>query len=252
MKNFIFLFLFLSTACSTSVRTLGTRMLSPESNGSKGVLGGGSVEARLMGNSHTRLNFENDQLNNHVERREPVSALGVAGDLGIVEKLDLFLILPFNDAITLYGLKYQLLGETRKEAKKGNFSLALEVGHGNGGRSSDESYDFNADNVKKFTVDKTHTEAGLILGYRWTDQILNYLNGIYFHENMDGKVTTDSGSLTDAHFKYSQYGMLYSYGLIIYQKSMQVKLDYSYMTSQWSKTGTVTASTLSGGIGFNW
>jgi hypothetical protein len=250
MKILFLLSLLSLISCSTNVRSLGTRMLSPES---QGELGKGAIDARIQGNMNSKLNFANDKTQNHVERGVPSYALGLAGDMGLVRKLDVYAIAPLNDAAGVLGLKYQLIGESRKEAKKGNFSVSIAGGFGSSSTEATSSdLTVNGDNVKKLKTDRDLIEGGLIAGYRWADNIVNYVNAYYVNQHVEGKVSTDSGVLVNAPFHYNQNSYIYSTGLIFYNNRLQLKVDYSHMVSNWIKTGSHTASTLNGGIGLSW
>lgn len=251
MKKLIFVLCLLSLAsCSTNVRTLGSRMISPES---QGELGKGAIDARIQGNMNSKLNFANDKTNNHLERGVPTYALGLGGYVGILRKLDVYAIAPLNDAAGVLGLKYQLLGDTKKEAKKGNFSVSVAAGFGNNSsEATSGDLTYNGDNVKKLSTDRDTVEGGLIAGYRWTDNILNYVNAYYVNQHVSGKVTTDSGVLVSAPYHYNQNGQIYSTGFIFYNNRLQLKVDFSHMVSSWAQTGSHSASTVNGGIGLSW
>jgi hypothetical protein len=226
-------------------------MISPEANGKTF---GGSVEARMQSYQNSRLNFENEQVGNNVERTNASQTPGFYGDLGIVRKADIFLLTTSNSAPTLLGAKYQLLGETRNKAEKGNFSLSLTTAVGSGsadvGRNDLDSV---SGNVKRLKTNTNHLEGGVVFGYRLAKQFLTYGNVYYIDENIDGEVTTTTEALKYSSFDYQQKSLLYSLGLMYLVSSLQIKLDVSHLVSDWSKTaGTQTTNSVNGAIGFNW
>lgn len=253
MKFLVLLSVFLLTSCSSYVRTLGTRMISPETN--KGF-GNGTLELRLQSTKRDRLNFDNDQVNNKVESADSPYAPSALGETGIVKRVDLFLIPSMYLTPSLWGAKIQVFGDERPDAKKGNFSTSIMGAVGSKKESFSSSGDLDdilIGNIDKLEVNTVHREIGVIAGYRWTDKFLHYANAIYFHEKVDGKVTTDNNTLQDARFKYSQEGAIYSTGFILYFGAhAHWKVDYSHFLSSWSKaTNKQTVNSANTAIGFD-
>lgn len=238
------------TSCSTYVRTQSTKMLSPESQGG---LGKGQVELRFEAQKRDELEFGNDTTNNAVDRADTVYALSPAGEIGFFNIVD-FYVNVHTQSPSVIGLKTQLLGKGREEAKKGNFSASVIVGYGHAARESTSSTDefiFNND-VKEVELETQHEEVGLIFGYRWFDKFLHYANIIYQHQTLEGKVTDNSGNLNKTPFMYEQDGMIYSTGFIHYFAKAYWKVDYTNFTSDWTKTHKQTVNSLSAALGFTW
>lgn len=226
-------------------------MLSPEA---QGELGKGQVELRLEAQKRDNLDFKDDTVDNSIDRADTIYAVAPVGEIGLFNIMDIY-IQPHTRAPTVLGLKFQLLGKQRKEAGKGNFSTSLLVGYGSNSQesaASDDLSDFFSGNVDRIQMDTQHEEVGLIFGYRWSEKFLHYANFVYQKDRIEGKVTTDSGTLDDTDFKYNHDGMIYSTGFILYFGSAQWKVDYSYATSDWSKTQLQTVNSVSTAIGFNW
>ena len=226
--------------------------MSPES---QGELGNGSLEMRAQVSKRDQLNFENDSTNNSLDRAGSPHALGAMGELGLHKRLDIYVIPSLLVSPTIYGLKFQFLGSPRTEAKRGNFSSSLMIGVGNRSEknlSSNDLDDFLQGNIDELKVDTHHKDIGLIAGYRWSEKILHYANAIYLREEVEGKVTSDSGALTNSQFKFYQDGMIYSSGFIFYFAHSQLKLDYSHFVSDWSHTDKHTINSLNLALGFNW
>lgn len=228
-------------------------MISPEtSNG----FGNGTLDVRLQSSKRDRLNFDNDQLNNKVENEDSPHAVSILGEAGIVSRLDAFVIPSAYLTPTLWGAKIQILGDESPQAKRGNFSATIMGAVGSRNETYTESDNdlediFNG-NIEKLSVNTSHREAGLIIGYRWHDRFLHYANGIVFTERVDGKVTTDNNVLQDAKYKYNQNGVIYSTGFIWYFGTSHWKVDLSHMDSKWSKTGMQSVNSVNTALGFSW
>ena len=227
-------------------------MMSPEAQGG---LGNGSLELRAQTNKRDQLNFANDSTKNAIDRAGTPYAMGMMGELGLLRRLDVYIIPSLIVSPTIYGLKYQFIGSPKKEAKRGNFSTSLIVGLGKRTEENiddDDISDFLEGNVEDLEVKTNHKDIGLILGYRWSEKFLHYVNAIYIHEQVDGKVTSDSGTLNETKYKFYQDGMIYSSGFIFYFGSAHLKLDYSHFVSDWSRTEKQTVNTANFALGFNW
>lgn len=229
-------------------------MISPES---QGKFLAGSVDLRLSSVKQDRLEFTGNDVKHPFSGKSDVYRLSGLLDLGIVNRLD-FLYLGHMSGTTvgIYGLKVQVLGKNRQEAKQGNFSVSLAGGTGRTGSSFDTSdNDLNnwTTNVDKLSWRVQHHEAGLVAGYRWANKLLHYVNAFYFHENLRGKVTTDGNTLQDAKFRDTQDGMIYSTGLLYdLGANWYLKADFSHMTAKWSSFHGTTSNTFNGGIGAQW
>lgn len=251
MRAILLIPLFILTSCAGYVRTQSTKMISPEAHGG---LGKGQIDVRVEAQARDRFNFANDSTNDPVEYQSSVYAVAPIGEVGIFKYLDVFLQ-PHIASPTVYGAKYQVVGDPRAKAKKGNLSASVLVGYGEGYSSysgGTELEDFFNEDIRKLAFTQQHQEAGLIVGYRWSDKFLHYANAIYQQDTVDGKVSKDTGPLQDANFDYRQDGMIYSSGFIVYFAKAQFKVDYSHAIADWSKTRKNSVNSVSTSLGFNW
>lgn len=237
-------------SCSTYVRSPGSRMLSPEA---QGKFGSGSLEARVQSLKEYKMDFAGNSTKVPFNEDQAKHTLSGLGELGVVDPIDLFAILTIGSPF-LIGGKLQFLGDRRTTAKQGNFSASAAVAFGSRSTSWKENngdLDWTGDEVKKGKTEFSHADAGLYIGYRWLDGLLHYANAIYYTEEMSGKVTNRDETLKDARFKYKNHGAIYSTGFVYYYKALQLKLDYSYMSSDWTYNHSEYINTVNGAIGFN-
>lgn len=252
MKNIFFLLVL--TSCASYIHTPQNRMISPEA---QGRFGSGSVDLRLAATKQDRWSFADNNPKKPFDGETEVYKLSGLIDLGLVSRLDLvYLDYLSGTTVGIYGLKYQILGKTRAEAKEGNFSLSLFAAYGANRDNTNDDGDSSqnwASNVDKLSYRIEHHDLGLIMGYRWANQLLHYVNAYYFHERARGEVTTDGNVLDQAKFKNSQNGMIYSTGVIHdLGANWYLKFDFSHMTSKWSATRGSTSNAFNGGIGVAW
>lgn len=252
MKNI--LFLFFVTSCASYIHTPQNRMISPEA---QGKFFSGAVDVRLSSTKEDEWAFTDNDTSKPFDGHRDVYKISGLIDLGLINRLD-FIYLDYlsGSTVGIFGLKLQILGSPRSEAKRGNFSLSLFAGAGSNKDSisnSDNDLSNLTSNVDKLEYEVDHHDLGLIIGHRWSDQLLHYANAYYFHENIKGEVTTDGNVLDSAKFKDSQDGMIYSTGLILdIGANWFLKGDFSHMTSKWRSTRGFTSNAVNGGIGLHW
>ena len=226
--------------------------MSPESNGK--TLGG-TIDIRLQQGQNAKLNFR-ESTTEPIEGYGELASLGLYADLGIIESLDFYFNQGSMLAPSMFGLKYQFVGDSRIKAKKGNSSAAVAVGMGsrNASKSSgDADDDILSGHIKELDLDHSVKDIGLILGHRWTDSLLHYFNFFYVQQDVSGEVTNKSGSVTKADFDYDGESYLISTGLMLYlSQHFHFKIDLSHMKSNWERSNGQTSNIVNGGIGFNW
>jgi len=121
-----------------------------------------------------------------------------------------------------------------------------------GRKDNEDDTDIFDGSVDEIQVEMNHQDVGLILGYRWSDDLLHYVNAIYYEEEARGKVTNNTATLVDAPFKFNNSGAMYSTGLIIYAGRIHFKADFSHTTTNWTSNRENSVNILNGAIGLNW
>jgi hypothetical protein len=237
------------TSCANYVRTIGTKMISPEA---RGKLGSGSVEFRYQAGKGERLDFSSDSTKNAMGEREMTHALTIMGELGLLSRFDIFLI-PTSVAPSVFGAKFQVLGKPAAEAKQGNFSLSFYAGvGGRSGEGNADDFDLISGSTSRIKVDQDHREYGLIFGHRIFDRTLIYSNVIYLRNELKGSITESSGALVGQRFHYNLDGQIYSLGVIQYWKRSHLKLDYSHLTTDWTRTHKNFNNLFNVAYGWHW
>lgn len=227
-------------------------MLSPEAEGGD-FFRHGSVEARIQSTTRDKPEFRNNQINNPLEH-DTGSELAILGSASLFRRLDFYASPSVTRSPPTYGVKFQILGQTRQEAKEGSYSLSLAAGHGRVSQKwKDDNNFFTTSNIDTIRFRTDHGEVGLIGGYRWTNKFLHYANVFYMNTYAHGVVTSDNGTLQDTSFNYTQDALLYSTGLIYYTEThWYIKFDLSHLVSDWNHTNKVTANSYNFAYGFRW
>lgn len=254
MKNIFLLGLLSLVSCSTYLRTSGARMLSPETNGK---LGKGTFDmARLQGSKQYQMDFSGSSTEVPFHDYDEMTyGYSVAGDLGIIKRLDVYILPSFVMAPTLFGIKFQFLGDPRAEATKGNISASISVAAGSSQqerKDAEDDTDIFDGRVDKIDVEMDHQDISLMTGYRWGEHWLQYLNATFYEEEARGKVTNNMLTLVDASFKYNNSGAIYATGFILYAGNVQFKAEYSHLTTDWTYNRKDYVNMVNGAMGFNW
>ena len=145
-------------------------MLSSESHGG---LGHGAIDlARLQGAKQYQMDFRQDSTKVPLHDDAITYGVSASGEVGFFKYLDVYVMPSLTMSPTMFGLKYQIMGDTRQSAKKGNFSLSLAAAYGS---TSEERKDAETDSdifdggVDKIKFAMDQSEVGLIAGLRWTN-----------------------------------------------------------------------------------
>ncbi len=258
MKIFSFLILFILVGCgSTAIHTPNTKMLSPESQGQWN----GSAEMRAVNYKRDKADFGDNTLASPLAPAHTNYTASSNAEYGLTRRFDVYANPNFLvNAPTIIGGKYQILGKSRDESTKGDFSLSLHAGLGKQqGKSRDskamirlDRYETD-DNIKEIWLSTHHREIGLISGYRWHDKIVHYLSGHYFKQNITGTVTTKDKVIFEKNFDFSQEGLIYSTGIIHYiTKWLYYKVDFSHMKSDYAFAAAKTTNSVNAAFGFYW
>ena len=261
MKIILLFSLLWLVSCATSVYLPQARMISPEA---QGQLGAFSAEARIEQFQKDKADFSNHNIKHPLKERTPVFRPTGHGEMGILEKLDVYADAHWLlNAPSVLGVKFQILGDSRLQAKAKNFSLAVTGGIGrqsstnaNGGTEIKITWPWGSNNTesKSDAIDRLwmqtiHQEVGLVSGYRWTQNFLHYVSGTYFHQEITGRVKTEDKVLNN-RFNFTQDGMMYATGFIYYfGERLFGKLEYSYTTAGFSFSRERTLNAGNAGLG---
>jgi hypothetical protein len=175
--------------------------------------------------------------------------LGV--NLGLIPKLDAYFDWGMINSASIVGVKYQLLGDSRRAAKEGNSSLALTVGYlfeSHSGKVSDQGQAFGStERAAEYDFALSGADLGLIYGYRPIDVFLVY-GGVF------GNFSRTSGSWNrtkpysqevDLKSSVRQQGM--NLGISTGYESFQGMIEVSY-TELRAGSNRTNETSIGGGI----
>ncbi|MDA8794072.1 hypothetical protein N9N67_12555, partial [Bacteriovoracaceae bacterium] len=221
-----------------------------------GKLMDGSIQAYQQVGTEATIQIDGEEIDDPMELRNEVTAVSGSFDIGIIEKLDIFLY-GYDDAPPLLGAKYQFIGKSRKEAKEGDHSLAASYGFGKvvtTATNSDFSLFEDGNDIEEVEVSHDVKDLALIYGYRTQDDILVYAS-IHATENkvqLDIKEADDE-DLEDEDRNY--YTMNYGAALgatRYFESGLKVSLELSAQSVDWTDTDEKQFAFLSLSIGSSW
>jgi hypothetical protein len=251
----LILVLVLSSCAKIQINTPSSRFISPEANGN--LLDG---SARLSGSSGTEgtLDFANDKTDNPLELRNNVTGLGFDLDIGVIENLD-FIIKGSAYAPAVYTIKYQILGDPRSSAQKGNKSLAVTVGYGTQVESQSENdegiFDNSNDNISA-DIEQSLMEFSIIYGVR--PQSLKR-DGLFYgslqasKHDINFEITKSDNALLDGKsFTLNSWSYGASLGAIRYFEKYYTNIEISAQRTGWTNNNPMTYAFMSMAMGYKW
>lgn len=246
----------LVTSCShrMQVRTPVFRFLSPESQG-KIFATEGDLSVSF-GNKAT-VSFENDKTTNELQLNKEGDLASVQAQMGIF---------PFLDAVAYYrgplysnlmmGLKLQVLGKSRREAKQGDHALSISFLGGHQSTTEEEGEDLELtamDEDSSATVTTKSYDAVLTYGYRFADKTLAFAGIGSTYHHFSGKLTSENTALDNKRLAYRANAVDVNLGIIHYIKVHQhLKFEIVAQRLKWTHTDETKNMYANIAYGLNW
>jgi hypothetical protein len=253
-KIFLITLVILSTSCShrIKVHTPSARFMSPEASGK--TLGG---EFQIMQQSGTEgvIYVNNNEIDNPMQLSNTASPISMSLNVGIMEKFDV-LYYNYSKSATMLGLKYQILGKSRREAQAGNQSLAVTVGVGGQNETTrSESEDlFSSDiDIKETEVTRSLSDLSLIYGYRLHKTVLAYSSFHVTRHTLEAKITSNDTNLNGKTIDQATTNYGLALGLALYSgDAFKLNLEASAQRTDWTKNDPTTFGFFSAALGWIW
>lgn len=204
---------FLTTACaSLHVDLTMNRFDLPETNGMTGSRAQLNVQAETV---------ENYKVSSDASRRPPdiaspkverSAAASVHGSVSLAEKLDFSVKTTIGRSPTMFALKYQILGSSLAESKKGDLSLAVSgaYGFGSSRNSGDQNGEFGPGGYGwNGQINSGVSDVALIAGTRLSETGLFYGSVFYTNYRLDSRIShaaSDNGTSPAAEYSVGANG----------------------------------------------
>ncbi|MCO4755754.1 MAG: hypothetical protein KC478_14835, partial [Bacteriovoracaceae bacterium] len=161
---------------------------------------------------------------------------------GLSRRVDAFIKFGTH-APLMYGLKWQMFGDTKKRArrKSSSFSIYMSGGKNRYQTPSESNIPISGD----FKANRTHTviDFGAIYGKRIYSDMLAYTRLSRIVEDMHGSFDFEENSnLDQEQFKLSGSHLSAGLGLMWHVRKMNLGLEYSILKTGWEQAPNTTAN----------
>ena len=241
-----------ASCAKIQVQTPSSRFVSPEA---QGKLLSGVAKFEQQSGTEATLDFTNDAVNNPLQLRNDITNPALSIDIGLAEKVD-FLIRGNGYAESLYTVKFQLLGDSRQTAAKGNKSLAVMFGYSNATSSQSESdtsiFNTTTDSISA-DINQTVADFSVIYGQRTEADVLVYSSVQITKYDLKFKLDATSGSALDGQsFTLDTLNYGAALGAIRYFEKYYLNLEISAQRSNWTNNDALTYAFANIALGYKW
>jgi hypothetical protein len=249
--------LFFSSCGSTiGVRSPLNSFISPEASST-------SLKGEINGffSSASRNNLEIDTSSNTINDTvtrdtEAQDTIGLNATLGLIERLDLVGVSSGGKTPTMLGLRYQLLGETKAKASKGNHSLSIIALYGNQEsiQENDEALELTArDEEATAEVEIATTDIRLVYGYRFQDKKMIYGGLSSVTIKYDALFESDNAAFDGQEFSGGAKAIGAHLGIALYAKqAFHMKVEAAGQKIKWEKHKEQTIGVVLASVGLFW
>jgi hypothetical protein len=242
----------ISSCAQIEVFTPSSRFLSPEATGKTHA---SRIQIHQIAGTTSTFNFDNDKLDNPLTLKNNKAALGLDFEMGIKSRIDIFTRVN-SSSTPLLGAKFQILGDSRKDAKLGNNSLAISIAGGSLKSSMEED---NAmiggrtlqDDLDLVSIQQRVFDISLIFGRRVTQDVLIYSSLQATKNDIEVHLSSkENPNLDDKNFKLSTTTYGVALGAIRYWRVFFINSEISVQSLEWDNNDK--SEFLYGAISMGW
>jgi hypothetical protein len=247
-----FLILLAGCANQIKVKTPATHFITSETHGE---FGKGDVLLHQLSGAEGTFDFETGGVDEELKLGGNSDAFGATGNLGIFYFLDAVYKTGTHNP-EMYGVKMQVKGESRMDAKKGDESWSILF---MGGGSKYETND--GDNIgivlspgADMTFKRTHTviHFGLLYGKRIEDYLLLYGHYAESHNTVHGEIDYEGNALDGEQVRYFSKIHNYTFGTKFEDKELDIYGEIALQDIKWTFTERQYIYSLGLGVGIRW
>ncbi len=179
----------------------------------------------------------------------------VTGELGIWGPLDLIHISGGSLGSDMTGGKLQLIGGSKQESKKGNFSLALLGGYGKVVNNTEEGDDFelvatDEDTTSEMTI--SNQTYGALISYKLRDNTLLTLGHYIINHNFFGTLESENSALDGKIINYYGEATNTTLGIQVNMENILLSLEANNEKIKWDNTEEANVVYGSFAMGITW
>lgn len=177
------------------------------------------------------------------------SGLGLNASLGIIERLDAYIGIPFKSS-NIYGLKFQFWGDPELQYSKG-LKVAVAAGIGFDDVDDGETT-INGDTIRS-EIELMRWDSHILVGYRPSPSIIFYSDIFYSHYDAEADLATSSNGTSLVDLESYTYGV--NIGLKANKakdKDIYYKLEFGHSLGKLEGFSFHNKYNWLGAVGFNW
>lgn len=234
VKQINLVLLILLTGCASRLETLtpSTNFLTSEVQGEqfKTTLSFGFVEGQ---SAYQDVDEETTEIDFATGKSFAQAML--MPQMGLFRRIDVFAKATTHSPF-MYGIKWQVFGHTKKEAKIGRKSFSLYMSGGRQGYSSPG--DSNLPSSGDYTADRIHTmiDMGAIYGKRLYSDILLYGRFSRIVQSNDGEIDyEDNSSIDEQEFELDGDHDSYGLGIVWYTPKINLGFEANILQTRWDQ-----------------
>ena len=233
----------LFTACASQLQTLtpSTSFLTSETQGElfKTAIAAGAVEG-----TNTYATLDENSTDIEFKAKKSFTHIMVMPQVGLGKKVDAFVKVT-SHAPFIYGLKLQLFGHTKMEARKGRDSFSIYMGGGRKRYTFPSEFNLESQGDYRADRDDTIIEMGAIYGKRIYSDILLYGRYSKISQDSHGKIKFEENpNINDEEFKISGDHLSYGLGVVWYTRKINLGFELTALETNWNNASNTSAMSL--------
>ncbi len=237
MRQIIFLSLYFLVGCATRYIIPGNRFITPES---QGEFLRGQLELQQTGANQLTADLSNGSVSDGVTYTD-VTRLGFLFSSSIFNKFD-FVWSHTGGGNSLFGVKLQLLGDSKVSKGTGHKVAFAALGGANDHETGDTAVKFRL----------SGKEYVSLYGYRITENFLPYISFSYGTYNFSGEVSSSNPAINGLKPSYETKVRSLNSGIELTYEAISSKLEASYQQLNTGDTKQRTHFVYGYSIGYNW
>ena len=233
--------LFLITGCAGQLQTLtpATNLLTSEAQGEFLKT---TVSATAMDGVNTFASIDENSTDVKFSSAKSFTQIAITPQTGLSSRVDAFMKIGTHAPI-MYGLKWQMFGDTKKRArrKSSSFSIYMSGGRQRYQTPSESNIPISGD----YKANRTHTviDYGALYGKRLYSDILAYTRVSKIIDEMHGSFDFEENTnLDQTKFNIEGSHISWGLGLLWHTRKINLGLEYSIMKTSWKDISDTTAN----------
>ena len=236
--------LFIFTGCGGGL----LRTVTPTTNILTSEVQGELLKTYIAGtisegvDTSTPINEDTTELN--FESRKSFTQIAVSGQMGVSSRIDIFTKIGTHAPI-MYGVKWQMLGHPKKEARKDSNSFSVYMSGGRNRYQSQWESNFPSEGFFKANRIRTLIDYGFLYGCRVLENILVYSRYSIIIDETHGKFDYEKNeNLDQTKFDLEGQHRSVALGGMWHSSKINIGVEYSQLSTDWKNASNTVSDSL--------